>query len=144
METSRRKWGKPVTEVQKFVPNSCVAACYTNFIEGEAWFEDDFLDHNQWDGEGNDFYNSNWTKPSEDPYRFEGWTGSAWQGFTRYPGSDYNPQVGDYWDDLTVSVYGRTPAVVEIEFPSGQQENIFYLIPSVNPEYVAMTKTNAS
>ena len=140
-----KNWTRPKIKVQKFVPNSCIAACYTNFIEGEAWFEDDFKEHGKWDGEGNDFYNSNWTKPSKDPYPYEGWTGSAWQGFTRYPGSKYNPQEGEDWDDLTTAGFGReTPAVVTIQFPSGQEKQIFYLIPSVNPQYVAMTQTNAS
>lgn len=141
-----KNWTRPKFKVQKFVPNSYVAYCYTNFISGEAWIEDTSRDHGWWDGgdEMKDAYNLNWPEPEGGVYKTDLMIGGAVAGFRRnpaYPDPYAMPEVEEHWAWLIVSQNGNPPQLLEIQSPSG---NFYLLPPMATPQYVAMERNNHS
>lgn len=81
METMKRKWGKPVTQVQQFVPQEyCDGACLypTGFAIMNPYIESNFLSGPQSTGEGRDGTPNNGYNP-----------GSVGESFTNPLSYDY-------------------------------------------------------
>ncbi|MBR2160868.1 MAG: hypothetical protein IKH69_01145 [Bacteroidaceae bacterium] len=136
-----KTWTRPKIKVQKFVPNFCDTACYSDFFEGKAWVDDSFHVGNKteifdkWD-----IYNENWlgTDPATGKKYIkvdEGDVITSWDAYM--PIGSYLPTSGDYnWE------YDKFD-LKEIEKGAHNTDRVYYVITTNNPQILARSK-NAS
>lgn len=146
-----KNWTRPKIKVQKFVPNFCTTACFSELWVGEAWVDDAFhggMGNNPdtfslYDG---DYYSNNWLGtpsgsikiPDDDAHRIpanDAWylTGNRRPPEINDPNTDYEWEYLDSDWDLGL-------------VPEGSGKFTYYYVIFIDgvPTHLARTKTNAS